>query len=86
MLTPWMTYERCTATLQQFYDGLLVDGVRAADRTRPEGFAFPSAGHNVVLVDIDGEEQTSLRGSHSNEKVQPAGSWLPGAGPRLLPY
>ncbi|KIZ03846.1 putative Regulator of nonsense transcripts 1 [Monoraphidium neglectum] len=52
----------------QFYDGLLVDGVRAADRTRPQGFAFPSASHNVVLVDVDGEEQTSQRGSHSNEK------------------
>jgi hypothetical protein len=40
----------------------------------------------VVLVDVDGEEQTSQRGSHSNEKVRPAGSYLPDARRRTLPY
>jgi len=53
---------------REFYSGRLVDGVRAADRPPPQGFAFPNPDMQVVFMDLPhGQEAVTQGGSKSNE-------------------
>jgi superfamily I DNA and/or RNA helicase len=54
---------------QQFYSGMLSNGVAAADRPAPPGFPFPAPSVPIVFVAVDGQEKTNARGSKLNEKV-----------------
>jgi superfamily I DNA and/or RNA helicase len=59
---------------QQFYSGLLSNGVAAADRPAPPGFPFPAPSVPIVFVAVDGQEKTNARGSKLNEKVGGSGT------------
>jgi len=54
-----------------FYDGKLVDGVKAEDRPAPEGFEFPKPSLPVAFIDLSAagsKEQSTTEGSKFNRK------------------
>lgn len=57
---------------ERFYDGLLEDGIEAADRPAPAGFIWPDFDAPVAFVPVEGAEATSGDGT-SKHNLDEAG-------------